>query len=66
MSKLKAKTKKSIKKRFKLTKNKKLLRTKQNKRHILTKKSSNRKRRLSKKTLVSEAHRKTFTRLLGV
>jgi large subunit ribosomal protein L35 len=42
------KTNKAIKSRFKVTKTKKLMRRKSQKRHLLTKKSANRKRKLSK------------------
>lgn len=51
----KAKTRKSVAKRFKVTGTGKLLRRKQGKRHILQKKSSKRKRSLGKATLVSDA-----------
>ncbi|GAA5495769.1 50S ribosomal protein L35 [Rubritalea halochordaticola] len=51
----KAKTRKSVAKRFKVTGTGKILRRKQGKRHILQKKSSKRKRSLGKATLVSEA-----------
>ncbi len=51
----KAKTRKSVAKRFKVTGTGKLLRRKQGKRHILQKKSSKRKRSLGKACLASEA-----------
>jgi len=51
----KLKTHKGAKKRFKVTANKKVTRSKANKRHILTTKDSKRKRNLGRKTLVSQA-----------
>ena len=50
----KLKTNKAAKKRFKVTKNGKVLRKQAGVRHILTKKSAKRKRNLSKTTLLSE------------
>ena len=50
----KAKTRKSVAKRFKVTGTGKILRRKQGKRHILTKKSRKRKRSLGKSVLVDE------------
>lgn len=50
----KLKTHKGAKKRFKVTANKKVLRAKAGKSHILTKKSRKRKRSLSKLTEVSK------------
>ncbi len=49
----KAKTRKAVAKRFKVTGTGKILRRKQGKRHILTKKSRKRKRSLGKAALVS-------------
>ncbi len=49
----KLKTHKGVKKRFRKTGTGKLMRNKANKRHILTKKSRSRKRRLSAPTLVA-------------
>ena len=49
----KLKTHKGVKKRFRKTGTGKLMRNKANKRHILTKKSRGRKRRLSKPTQVA-------------
>lgn len=63
-AKVKAKTNKSLAKRFKITGKGKLLRSKQNRRHILTKKSSKRKRRLARPGLVAESFLKKFTRLI--
>ena len=51
----KAKTRKAVAKRFKVTGSSKVLRRKQGKRHILQKKSRKRKRNLGKVTLVSDA-----------
>ena len=62
----KVKTKKAIKKRFKLTGTGKLARTKQGRRHILTKKTSKRKRHLKKPTLMSEATAKLYMRLARI
>jgi len=53
MSGQKLKTHKGVKKRFRRTGTGKLMRNKANKRHILTSKSRNRKRRLSKSTPVA-------------
>lgn len=51
----KAKTRKAVAKRFKVTGTGKVLRRNQGKRHILQKKSSKRKRSLGRASLVSEA-----------
>ena len=51
----KAKTRKAVAKRFKVTGSGKVLRRKQGKRHLLQKKNRKRKRNLRKATLVSEA-----------
>lgn len=51
----KAKTRKAVAKRFKVTGTGKILRRKQGKRHILQKKSRKRKRALGKAALVSDA-----------
>ncbi|MFH1552033.1 MAG: 50S ribosomal protein L35 [Candidatus Omnitrophota bacterium] len=60
----KLKTKKGVKKRFKLTKTGKIKRSKSGKRHILTKKSRKRKRALSKATMVDKTFEKKLKRLL--
>jgi len=60
------KTKKAIKKRFKLTGTGKLMRTKQGRRHILTKKTSKRKRHLKKQIAMSEAFANKYKRLACV
>jgi large subunit ribosomal protein L35 len=44
----------------------KLVRCKPGRRHILTKKSSKRKRRLRKQTLVDKGQVKMYSRLMGV
>lgn len=62
----KMKTKKAIKKRFKLTGTGKLMRTKQGRRHILTKKTSKRKRHLKKQIAMSEAFASKYKRLACV
>lgn len=51
----KAKTRKAVAKRFKVTGSGKVLRRKQGRRHILQKKSRKRKRHLRKATTVSDA-----------
>lgn len=61
----KMKTRKAIKARFKVTGTGKLLRFKQGRRHLLTKKSANKKRSLRKPTTVPETHLKLYKRLIG-
>ena len=56
----KVKTKKAIKKRFKLTGTGKLMRCKQGGRHILTKKSPKRKRQLKNQAELSPAYTKLY------
>lgn len=60
----KLKTRKSIAKRFKLTKRGKILRHKAFKSHLLSKKSSKRKRSLRRPDLVSKTEREKIKRLL--
>jgi large subunit ribosomal protein L35 len=60
----KMKTHRGAAKRFKRTGTGKIARPQKNKRHILTKKSSKRKRRLSAKALVSPANFKALDQLL--
>ncbi len=60
----KMKTNRAAAKRFKRTAKGKLRRMKANKSHILTKKSSKRKRSLRQPTLVSKADEKRINRLL--
>jgi large subunit ribosomal protein L35 len=62
----KMKTRKAVKKRFKVTAQGKLLRGRPGRRHILTKKSSNRKRKLRKDQLVDDGQVKMYKRLMGV
>lgn len=62
----KMKTKKAVTARFKLTGTGKLKRGRPGKRHILTKKSSKRKRHLSSPALVDDGHLKTLKRLMCV
>ncbi len=61
----KMKTNKAMKARFKVTGTGKLLRHKQGRKHILTKKSSNKKRYLAKEVLVSDAHAAKYKRMMG-
>jgi large subunit ribosomal protein L35 len=63
-TKVKAKSRKAAKKRLKITGTGKLLRRKMGRSHIMTKKSSRRKRNLEKPTLVSKSFVKKFTRLI--
>ena len=60
----KMKTCKAAKKRFRFTKKGKIKRSKANKSHILTKKSSKRKRGLRKSGLVSDASVKNIKKLM--
>lgn len=62
----KVKTKKAIKKRFKVSGTGKVMRNKQGRRHILTKKTSKRKRHLKKPTQMYEAFAKLYKRLARV
>lgn len=62
----KMKTRKSVKARFKLTATGKLKRNHPGRRHILTKKSSKRKRHLAKKAIVDKALEKTYKQLMVV
>ena len=61
----KQKTHTGAKKRFKLTKSGKIKRNKMNRRHILTKKSPSRKRRLRKGTYVVKANERNIKELLS-
>lgn len=56
---------KSVKARFKVTGTGKLMRRRPGKRHILTKKSSDRKRYLSKDVELDKAHTVKYSRLIG-
>ncbi|OGD13460.1 MAG: 50S ribosomal protein L35 [Candidatus Aminicenantes bacterium RBG_16_63_14] len=60
----KLKTHKGAQKRFKVTAKKKFLHARANKSHILTKKSSKRKRRLGKSVEASPADRKALKTML--
>lgn len=60
----KLKTRKSIAKRFKITKSGKIKRSHAGKRHLLVWKSSKRKTRLSRPALVSSGEVKTIRRML--
>jgi large subunit ribosomal protein L35 len=60
----KLKTHKGAQKRFKVTAKKKVLHSKANKSHILTKKASKRKRHLGKKKIVSRADRATVKKMI--
>lgn len=62
----KMKTKKAVAARFKVTGTGKLLRSRPGKRHILTKKTSKRKRHLGKAALVDDSQVKMYKRLMGV
>ncbi len=60
------KTRKAVKSRFKVTGTGKLKRTHPGRRHILTKKSANRKRKLAKPALVDQGQLKMYRDLMGV
>lgn len=62
----KMKTRKAVAARFKVTGTGKLVRHRPGRRHLLTKKSSNRKRRLRKDTLVDKGQVKMYSLLMGV
>ena len=64
MANQKMKTKKAAAKRFKVTGNGKLKRNKANKSHILTKKTTKRKRNLRKATLVDDTNVKTMKKIM--
>lgn len=61
----KMKTRKAMKARFKVTGTGKLKRTRPGRRHILTKKSANRKRSLAKARLVDEGQVKMYKMMIG-
>lgn len=63
-AKLKLKSNRAARKRFKLTASGKVKRGQSMKRHLLTRKASGRKRRLRKATLVSAADRANVRRML--
>lgn len=62
----KVKTRKAIKKRLKVTGTGKVMRTKQGRRHILTKKTSKRKRQLKKQTVMTESFAKKYKAMAQV
>ncbi|HER43690.1 MAG TPA: 50S ribosomal protein L35 [Candidatus Eisenbacteria bacterium] len=62
----KIKTNRGARKRFKVTANGKIKRSKAYTSHILTKKSSKRKRKLRKSTMVSEVDTRRVRRMLGM
>ena len=62
----KMKTRKAVKARFKVTGTGKLKRASPGRRHILTKKSSKRKRKLARPYLVDEGQVKMFKIMMGV
>lgn len=62
----KIKTNRGAAKRFKKTGTGKLKRNKAYHTHILTKKTTKRKRKLRKATLVSKANKRTIDRMLGI
>jgi large subunit ribosomal protein L35 len=59
------KTRKAMKARFKVTGTGKLKRNRPGRRHILTKKSANRKRSLAKARLVDEGQVKMYKMMIG-
>ncbi len=61
----KMKTRKAMKARFKVTGRGKLKRTRPGRRHMLTKKSANRKRSLGKARLVDEGQVKMYKMMIG-
>lgn len=61
---VKAKSNKSLKKRFKITGTGKLLRNKQGRRHKLAKKSAQKKRLLAKPVLVGEGFEKKYQQMI--
>ncbi|MHC4549224.1 MAG: 50S ribosomal protein L35 [Planctomycetota bacterium] len=61
----KQKTNSSVRKRFKLTKGRKLRRNKAFRRHLLAGRTTKRKRKLRRPGLVSAAESRTYLRLLG-
>ena len=62
----KMKTRKAVTARFKVTGTGKLKRTRPGRRHILTKKSANRKRKLASPALVDKGQVKMFKIMMGV
>ncbi len=64
MAKFKLKTKRAAAKRFKVTGTGKIVRNKANKSHILTKKTTKRKRGLRKDTVLDQTSVKTMKKIL--
>lgn len=62
----KMKTRKALKGRFRLTASGQLKRNHPGRRHIMTKKTTKRKRQLRCPALVSSAHLATYKRLMGI
>ena len=62
----KMKTRKSIKARFKLTGTKKLMYSRAGMRHLLTKKTAKRKRKLKKDAVLHKGYVKTYMHLMCV
>ncbi len=62
----KMKTRKAVKSRFKVTGTGKLKRTRPGRRHILTKKSAGRKRKLASPALVDKSQVKMYKIMMGV
>lgn len=60
----KMKTRKAVAKRFKITANGKVMHSRANKNHLLTHKSSSRKRNLRSETSVSHADKKRIKQML--
>jgi len=60
------KTRKAVAARFKATGTGKLMRHKQGKRHLLTRKSKKRKRQLGKPVLVTASHASKYKMMMGV
>jgi large subunit ribosomal protein L35 len=65
MANQKQKTRKSLVKRFRVTKNGKVMRTQGFKRHLNAKKTSKRKRRLSGMVVTDSVHAKKIKKALG-
>ena len=61
----KLKTRKSVAKRVKVTKKKKILRSKAGRRHLLSGKAKKRKRKLRRKTKVSEGDKRALKKALS-
>lgn len=61
----KQKTKKSVAKRFKITKTGKVIRRRGFKRHLNVKKSSSKKRRLKRPAKADKSHAKKIRKVLG-